>query len=72
MDNTEHPRIKREKKTIHAMVKIYCEDKHNTKEELCSDCTEFIEYARIRLSKSLFRKTRQPAENAVFTATNQI
>jgi len=58
MENTEHPRIMREKKTIQAMVKIYCKDKHNTKKEICSECTEFIEYARVRLSKCPFQENK--------------
>ena len=58
MEDTEHPRMKREKKTIQAMVKIYCKDKHNTKEKLCSECTEFVEYARIRLSRCPFQENK--------------
>lgn len=58
MENTEHPRMKREKKTIQAMVTIYCKDKHNTKTELCPECTEFIEYAKMRLSKCPFQENK--------------
>ena len=55
---SEHPRIKREKKTIEAMVRIYCKNKHETKDGLCSECTEFLEYAKMRLDKCPFQEKK--------------
>ena len=55
---SEHPRIKREKKTIEAMVHIYCKNKHDGKGELCSECTAFLEYARMRLDKCPFQEKK--------------
>ncbi len=55
---TEHPRMKREKKTIEAMVHIYCKAHHGTKGELCPECIEFIEYARMRLDKCPFQEKK--------------
>ena len=40
-----HPRITRERKTIEAMNKIYCNNHHKSDEELCQDCNELLEYA---------------------------
>jgi hypothetical protein len=55
----QHPRIKREKKTIDAMVHTYCRGHHNTKgEELCSECTEFLRYAFLRLDKCPFQEEK--------------
>ena len=54
----DHPRIKREKKTIGAMVHIYCKAKHDTRGELCPDCTEFFEYAKMRLDKCPFQENK--------------
>jgi hypothetical protein len=55
---TEHPRITREKETIKAMVTIYCKAKHNTKEERCSECANFLEYAKTRLDKCPFQEEK--------------
>jgi predicted amidophosphoribosyltransferase len=55
---SQHPRIKREKKTIEAMVHVYCKKKHGGRKELCPDCTEFLEYARMRLDKCPFQEKK--------------
>ncbi len=55
---TEHKRIRREKQTIEAMVHIYCKAHHDTKDKLCSECTEFLEYARLRLTKCPFQEKK--------------
>jgi len=54
----EHPRIKREKKTIEAMLRIYCKNHHGTKGELCSECNELLEYAKTRLDKCPFQENK--------------
>jgi hypothetical protein len=54
----EHPRITREKKTIGAMVHIYCKAHHETKDELCQECAEFYEYAKMRLDKCPFQENK--------------
>jgi len=41
----------REEETIRAMLGIYCQDHHETREELCPDCTALFEYAQARLGK---------------------
>ena len=49
-------RLARELKTITAMAKIYCHNRHNfPKGSLCRDCTEFLEYAEQRLSHCPFK-----------------
>ena len=55
----QHPRIKREKKTIDKMVHVYCKAHHNTqKNELCSECTDFLDYAFLRLDKCPFQEEK--------------
>ena len=55
---TEHPRIRREKKTIEAMVRIYCKNHHESKGELCPECSELLEYAKMRLDKCPFQEKK--------------
>jgi hypothetical protein len=47
----EHPRIARERKTVEAMIRMYCADLHNTPQGLCPACDELLAYARERLNK---------------------
>ena len=55
----QHPRIKREKKTIDVMVHIYCKAHHDAKsDELCAECTDFLEYAFLRLDKCPFQEEK--------------
>ena len=54
----EHPRITREKKTIEAMVHIYCKNKHETHGELCPECSELFEYAKMRLDRCPFQEKK--------------
>jgi hypothetical protein len=56
--NTEHPRIRREKKTIEAMVRIYCKNHHESQGELCPECNELLEYAKTRLDKCPFQEKK--------------
>ena len=41
-------------RTLHAMVGIYCRDKHEGTETLCSDCRELLDYAEVKLTKCPF------------------
>jgi len=54
------PRLERELKTITAMVQIYCRDHHlPSQEDICADCSEFLQYAEKRLSRCPFQ-ARKP------------
>ena len=44
----ENRRIKREKKTICIMIKMYCKAHHHVKDNLCDDCQELLDYALLR------------------------
>ena len=55
----QHRRIEREKKTIDAMVHLYCKGQHETKgNKLCPECTEFLSYAFIQLDKCPFQEEK--------------
>src|SRR4030042_6436192 len=62
---TEHPRITREKKTIDAMIHINCKNKHETKKELCPECAELFEYAKLRLDKWPFQEKKSTCGKCV-------
>jgi hypothetical protein len=47
-------RIAREKKTIRAMMKIYCHSLHKTKDNLCAECSALLDYANMRLERCPF------------------
>jgi hypothetical protein len=46
-------RLRREKKTIAAMVAIYCADHHGG-DSLCHECGELLDYALARLDRCRF------------------
>ncbi len=50
--------MNRERKTIKAMIKIYCRYNHRCKEGICSDCNELLDYAFKRLDKCPFQENK--------------
>jgi hypothetical protein len=44
------PRLARELKTIRAMLRIACHDRHGTADGLCAECEELADYAAKRLA----------------------
>lgn len=48
----------REKKVIGQMIAIYCRKKHGSREGLCSDCREILEYANARVDDCPFMETK--------------
>lgn len=51
---SEPPRIAREKRTIRAMVGIYCRAHHRGEEGPCGECRELLSYAECRLDRCPF------------------
>lgn len=47
-------RIAREKKTVAAMIAMYCRDRHGGGPRLCRECAELLDYARGRLDNCPF------------------
>ena len=56
--NGTGPRISQEKRTIDAMLGIYCRDRHATREGLCPDCTALRGYAHRRLEICPFQEDK--------------
>lgn len=48
------PRTAREKKTITAMIRIYCRGRHGSRGELCAECDALRQYALGRLDRCPF------------------
>jgi hypothetical protein len=56
------PRIAREKRTISAMLRVYCCDHHEPGEGLCGECAGLLDYAHRRLDICPFQDEK-PACN---------
>lgn len=52
----EHPRMARERRTVEAMLVLYCRDHHDTLSGLCAECEALRDYARQRLQKCPFQE----------------
>ena len=50
--------INREQKMVEAMVQIYCENHHSTRNSLCSKCVELKEYAKNRLKNCRYQEKK--------------
>ena len=57
------PRLSREYLTMSAMVDMYCKDHHSTDGECCSDCIEFLDYAKVRLEKCPYGEEKPTCAN---------
>lgn len=47
-----------EKKVVAKMIRLYCNSKHNTKDDLCPVCHELNEYALARLERCPFGESK--------------
>jgi hypothetical protein len=59
----KHRRMLREKKTVEAMMHIYCRGRHKTRNALCDDCSDLLDYARRRLDKCPFQEGKTSCGN---------
>lgn len=50
----DEPRMAREKRTITAMIRIYCRGHHRSDGELCAECDALRQYAMARLDRCPF------------------
>jgi hypothetical protein len=48
-----HPRLATELRTVRAMIRLYCRQRHGSR-ELCGDCSALSEYAERRLEACPF------------------
>ena len=56
-------RMAREYRTIEAMIHIYCRRQHGSRRELCDDCQDLLDYARLRLEKCPFQEEKSTCAN---------
>ena len=52
--STDPTRITREKRTVAAMVRLYCRKHHGSRGSLCPECSELLDYATCRLDRCPF------------------
>ncbi len=57
-DKPFHPRIRRELKTVQAMIRIYCRANHQNLKTLCDQCRELSEYAEKKLANCPFQENK--------------
>jgi predicted amidophosphoribosyltransferase len=56
-------RMVREKKTVSAMIEIYCRRMHKTHGGLCDECGELQDYAGKRLDGCTFQESKTTCAN---------
>ncbi len=56
-------RMDRERRTIEAMVRIYCRDHHATGGEPCHECSGLREYAFLRLERCRYQDGKPTCAN---------
>lgn len=54
--SNNHSRMIRERRTVEAMIGLYCHGQHGTSSGLCNDCETLQVYARQRLEKCPFQE----------------
>ena len=52
------PRVERERRTVAAMVRMYCRGRHGTRTGLCPECAELLGYAHARLDGCRFGEAK--------------
>ena len=56
-------RLARERQTMAAMVGIYCRNHHQGSGGLCTECRQFLDYARVRLERCRFGEAKPTCAN---------
>jgi hypothetical protein len=56
-------RLTREHLTMSVMVDMYCRDHHSPADDLCGDCAEFLDYAKVRLDKCPYGEDKPTCAN---------
>lgn len=49
---------KREKRTVRAMIRIYCHAHHKTGKELCAICSDLLIYAERKIDRCTFKEKK--------------
>jgi len=56
-------RIRREKRTVAAMIDLYCHDEHGAHDARCADCQTLHDYAMSRLDRCPFGEEKTTRAN---------
>ncbi|MDW7671859.1 MAG: nitrous oxide-stimulated promoter family protein [Bacillota bacterium] len=51
-------RITREKRTVSAMIRLYCRTQHRHKRELCGECQKLEHYAHMRVDHCRYESSK--------------
>ncbi|OGS56629.1 MAG: hypothetical protein A3K60_01315 [Euryarchaeota archaeon RBG_19FT_COMBO_56_21] len=51
-------RMRREKRTVRAMVRMYCSHHHASPSNLCSDCDKLIKYSETRVDRCVYKQSK--------------
>jgi hypothetical protein len=57
-----HPHMVRERKTVEAMIGLYCRKHHAPEGMLCAECRELLHYAHLRLENCPFQEHKNTCE----------
>jgi hypothetical protein len=65
LDNTslETPRLRRERQTLQAMICLYCQEQHGTRQGLCPSCVDLEAYALARLAHCRYGSNKSTCVN---------
>jgi hypothetical protein len=58
-----HARLERERRTIAAMIRVYCNNHHDTRDSVCDECAELMAYAEKRLEKCPYQEDKPTCTN---------
>lgn len=59
----EEARLERERRTVAAMIGIYCRAKHPSEVPLCAECADLEAYTRLRLEKCPYGEAKPTCAN---------
>lgn len=51
-------RMRREKRTVRAMARMYCAHNHGHARGLCPECAKLVEYSEQKVDKCVFRRSK--------------
>ena len=66
-----HPRLRREDRTVRAMIEIYCRH-HHSSDGLCEECLNLYDYSRERLIKCPFQEGKTTCAKCPVHCYNRI
>lgn len=56
-------RLELERKTIRAMIGLYCRRCHHPSEALCPECQQLVDYAILRIDRCPFKENKPTCAN---------